>query len=173
MTLGWADAPAGRRLLVVRCSAAKCPTPEPIPALDRYDGPIFRVVRRAVRAGRLSPSAVWIVSARFGVVAGDTPIPWYDEPVSSAGLARALQRLPDQLDRLAAAPSITDALFVVSRAYRPLFEAIRRALPAAAITWLAGSRGAQLTKLHTWLHDEVFNKTFADNPQGERAMVTP
>ena len=44
------------RLLIVACSRAKRPDAGSLPAIDRYDGPAFRLLRRArghaIRVGR-------------------------------------------------------------------------------------------------------------------------
>jgi hypothetical protein len=42
---------SGRLLLIVSCSQRKRPDPGLLPALDRYDGGHFRILREAQREG--------------------------------------------------------------------------------------------------------------------------
>ena len=68
-----------RYLLIVACSQRKRVTPEVLPALERYDGMYFRVLRKARRESYWPEKLdVLIVSAKYGLVAGDTPVAHYD-----------------------------------------------------------------------------------------------
>ena len=68
-----------RYLLIVACSQRKCVTPEVLPALERYDGVYFRVLRKARREGYWPEKLdVLIVSTKYGLLEADTPIAHYD-----------------------------------------------------------------------------------------------
>lgn len=67
-----------RRLLVLSCSRRKRSDPGLLPAIERYDGPPFRVLRRYLRQQPADPPDVYILSAEFGLMHGDRPIPYYD-----------------------------------------------------------------------------------------------
>ena len=89
---------APRYLLIVGCSQRKRPEPGLLPAIERYDGVNFRVLRKAKREGYWPENLdVLIVSAKYGLLRADTPIEDYDkrmtrdralalQPVVSAGL---------------------------------------------------------------------------------------
>ena len=68
------------RLLILSCSQKKRSSPGSIPALERYDGPAFRVMNKFIRV--CSPEAqlpdTYILSAKFGLISADKPIPHYD-----------------------------------------------------------------------------------------------
>ncbi len=60
-----------KRCLIIGCSKSKIKSPGHMPALQRYDGPSFRVLRRFL-AAESSPHAegkvdVFILSAEFGL----------------------------------------------------------------------------------------------------------
>ena len=40
-------------LLIISCSQRKVETSEPLPALERYDGPTYRTLRKAMHEGRI------------------------------------------------------------------------------------------------------------------------
>lgn len=64
------------RLLVLACSAIKRSGRDPIPALARYDGPLWRTLRAADPDGRHAKVA--FLSARYGFRDAATPIADYD-----------------------------------------------------------------------------------------------
>ena len=74
------------RLLILACSATKRGRPEHIPAIERYDGPLWRTLRAADPHGEKAKVA--FLSAHLGFRAANTPIEMYDarmtEPMAAA-----------------------------------------------------------------------------------------
>jgi len=67
-------------LLIQSCSATKQDVEKPVQALDLYDGYFFRIIKKAVRAGRFQPGLdIIIISAKHGVVEPDDKIGNYDQ----------------------------------------------------------------------------------------------
>ncbi|NTB87784.1 hypothetical protein [Agrobacterium tumefaciens] len=64
------------RLLILACSATKRDGPKYLPAIERYDGPLWRTLRTVDPDGRLAKVA--FLSAHFGFRSADTPIEMYD-----------------------------------------------------------------------------------------------
>jgi hypothetical protein len=81
------SAPLPRRLLILACSATKRHDPAPLPARDRYDGPLWRTLRAADPRGRRARVA--FLSARYGFRDAQTPIEDYDARLSE-DLARRM-----------------------------------------------------------------------------------
>ena len=84
-------------LLIISCSARKVSTPEPLSALERYDGPAYRCLRKARREGRVPKNLnVLIVSAKYGLIACKLPVDCYDQrmtPDRAAALRYPIQRI--------------------------------------------------------------------------------
>ena len=87
------------RLLVLACSATKRSDPDPIPALARYDGPLWRTLRAADPEGRTAKVA--FLSAHYGFRDAAAPIADYDARLTQdlaermiAGGVTTLQVLP-------------------------------------------------------------------------------
>jgi hypothetical protein len=74
------SAPLPRRLLILACSATKRHDLAPLPARDRYDGPLWRTLRAADPCSRRARVA--LLSARFGFRAARTLIEDYDARLS-------------------------------------------------------------------------------------------
>lgn len=73
------------RLLVLGCSDLKHRTPGHVPAWFRYDGVLFRVCKKLESRHEFPPDvSVRILSAAFGLLAKETPIPIYDRPMNAA-----------------------------------------------------------------------------------------
>jgi hypothetical protein len=139
------------RLLILSCSATKRTIDGLLPALTRYDGPAYRVLRNALRdLPQERHPRIAILSARFGLIAGDTPLPWYDcqmTPERAAVLTPAVQRdLRTWLQ-----PDITDIFITLGRAYRPVLGDIP--LGAWRITEAQGGIGVRLGQLRRWLRE--------------------
>lgn len=64
------------RLLILACSATKRNGPEYMPAIERYDGPLWRTLRSVDPTGEKAKVA--FLSAHLGLRAADTPIEMYD-----------------------------------------------------------------------------------------------
>lgn len=138
------------RLLILSCSATKRTDTDLLPAQSRYTGPAFRVLRKALR--ELADDAhprVAILSAEFGLIAGDTPIPWYDrrmDPTQAAALTPAVQRELDTI--LADGPG--EVFVNLGRAYLPAIGAV----PAGPwrVSYAHGGIGERLGQLRRWLY---------------------
>lgn len=64
------------RLLILACSATKRPEPDDIPAIDRYNGPLWQTLRHVDPDG--SKARVAFLSARYGFRDARAPIETYD-----------------------------------------------------------------------------------------------
>ncbi len=66
--------PSGDRLLILSCSRRKRLDKDLLPAVERYDGPAFRVLRRFLREMPFEAPDVPILSAEYGLIPHDLPI---------------------------------------------------------------------------------------------------
>lgn len=76
------------RLLVLACSATKRAGPDYMPALERYDGPLWQTLRSADPRGEKAKVA--FLSAHLGFRSADTPIEFYDARMT-AQMAAAMK----------------------------------------------------------------------------------
>lgn len=71
-------------LLVQSCSATKHRVETPVPALELYDGYFFRIIKKALRAGRFQRGLdMVIISAEHGVVEPEDEIGYYDRRMNT------------------------------------------------------------------------------------------
>ena len=142
------------RLLILACSATKRHDVGLMPAFERYDGPNYRTLRcfLANHPEKRDTLVVLILSAEFGLIGGDNPIPNYDRRIDAA---RALELrvsvtavLRGHLDR-----QHYDATFVsLGRDYAPtlvITDDVRSRL--GNLTVASGGIGTRLGQLRRWL----------------------
>src|SRR5438128_9858454 len=72
-----------QRLLILACSQRKRPYASLLPAIERYDGPAFRVLRRYRRLTEDKGLIVYILSAEYGLIPASKQIPTYDRRMDS------------------------------------------------------------------------------------------
>lgn len=70
------------RLLILACSATKRDGPAYVPAIERYDGPLWQTLRSVDPRGEKAKVA--FLSARLGFRAAATPIEMYDARMTPA-----------------------------------------------------------------------------------------
>ena len=141
-------------LLLLSCSSSKRPYPaESIPAIERYTGVFFKVLKKWQREHPMSSGPnVLIISAQFGVLAPETPIPYYDQrmtPARAALLAPSIQRaLRKQLIN----QQYRRILVNLGRDYLRALDGFDGLIEAV---WASGPIGIRARQLKVWLNETV------------------
>ena len=87
----------GRKLLIVSCSADKCPDPGDMEAFDRYTGDMFKSIKKQGIPEENVDLA--IMSAKYGLIRRDTKIPNYNVKMDKK-IANNLLNDPTQVNRI-------------------------------------------------------------------------
>jgi len=144
-----------KRLLILACSRRKRSDPELLPALERYDGPTFRVVRKFLRDSpdRAEALDIAVLSAEFGLISADQRMPDYDRRMTAP---RAYELRSDTLAALKQklAPGGYRELFISApRDYlQALIGCEQFVCRDLVLTISSGTQGRKLTELRDWLH---------------------
>ena len=143
------------RLLILSCSQRKHSAPSLLPALERYDGPAFRVINKFIRMRPFEAQSldVYILSAKFGLIPSSRLIPNYDHRVT-------LQKVRElQLPTLAELKRILvdrqyDELFIsMGKDYLRLLGRYESLVPdSLKVIISAGAMGRKQADLRNWLH---------------------
>lgn len=142
------------RLLIVACSRAKHSSLGTMPAIDRYDGPAFRQLRRAARAGLLGDVTVLILSAKYGLIPDGWMIPDYDQAMTPARASELAGEVTLALWRwLGQRPACQDVFVNVGQGYAPALAGfddwcLRQGI---VVTQAAGGVGERLAQTRAWL----------------------
>lgn len=173
--------PPCSRLLILACPATKRGGPDRIPAIERYDGPLWRTLRHVDPHGR--KARVAFLSARYGFRDADSPIEAYDARMTedvaahmiAGGIGRRWPR-PRAQDRVMPEgehPGMHIAR-MVRRANRPIadvalvggwlylrvmralvceFQQFGKVAPGARIVEINASIGVMRRELRVWLEE--------------------
>jgi hypothetical protein len=142
------------RLLILACSATKRHDAGLLPAIERYDGPNYRTLRRFVADHPAGCEAldVFILSGELGLLRGHTAIPDYDRRMDTRRVLALRLSVADVLsshleDRR------YDATFVgLGRDYAPALEITSDLRPhLGTLTVATGGIGTRLGQLRRWL----------------------
>jgi hypothetical protein len=140
-------------MLILACSRRKRSDEELLPAVERYDGPAFRVLRRFVRERSSEAPEILILSAEHGLIPHDLPIPNYNRTMTRA---RALQLRPHVVQRLGHVLGVRHYQRVLVLAGRTYLEALGTPdylfADEMEVRIGAGSLGRRLADLHDWLY---------------------
>jgi len=147
------------RLLILSCSQRKRHEEGLLPAIERYDGPLFRILRRYLQSGAVNKDRranldIYILSAEFGLIPADRQIPEYERRMT---LARAQELNSSVLE------SLRD-VFDSNVLYREVFLCMGQDYQRSLTGWEAwrpsdlpvieatGSLGGMQSQLHDWLY---------------------
>lgn len=145
------------RKLILSCSKRKSGSAELIPALERYDGVAFRLLRRYLRISDEKPD-IFILSAEYGLITSEQEIPAYDTQMTSARADRMKATVFAQAEKLFLAESLTkrNQIFInLGRNYHSSFSEVFHILETrSSLTVASGSSGKRLGQMYDWLYGE-------------------
>jgi hypothetical protein len=161
------------RLLILKCSARKRGPIEPIAAVERYDGPLWQVLRsyRRERPKHAADLVVYGLSAEYGLIAGDTSIPHYDRTMdvdrADALIAEVLRTFSGLM-----AQDYAHLCLGISDRYLRAMTGWEQFVPTTcAVTITDGPMGTKLGQLRAWLEGREW--TPQERPEQYIAPATP
>jgi hypothetical protein len=140
------------RLLILACSQRKVPVKGYVRAIDRYDGPAFRVLRKYLRENKNGSLVVLILSAKYGLIESQRAIPWYDQRLSHASAERLRPQVLEAARRVLQSRLWQAVGLCAGKEYRSVVGDLAELIPAGAhLDLLAGGLGKRLAALRDWL----------------------
>ena len=143
-----------KRCLILSCTQTKRDDEAKLPALDRYDGPTFRVVRKFLReADRdLLNVDIHILSARYGLIEADKVIEDYDQRMTAARASKLRSGVLEKLGRILAR-RYDEVFLVLGRTYMKALEGYDSLVPdGTEVIVSRAPAGKRLTELKRWLY---------------------
>jgi hypothetical protein len=144
-------------LLIVTCSQRKRSTPDLLPAIERYDGVYFRVLRKARREGYWPEHLdVLIVSAKYGLLDLDIAIENYDLRMT---LKQAMQLKPLVAPILAEqveSRTYAEVFLNVSKIYCMVLKGWNVRLSSdTTVIYASGRIGQRARQMRNWLREKT------------------
>lgn len=151
-----------KRLLILACSKRKVDTPGEIRAIDRYDGYFFRILKNSHH----SNLDVIILSAKFGLLSSEDPIPWYDHKMDIHDVARMSKETLQRFTSLV--PDVNKYLEVAinlgsnyMECFAPTMDYIKRSYHGKVII-IDGPLGIRGQKLKEWVSINLNSHSYHD-----------
>lgn len=123
-----------------------------MPAIERYDGPTFRVLRRYIAVSPPSPPITYVVSAEHGLINVEQPIAHYDRTMTSGRADElrgdVLQGLTEAFDRVGP----VSIMILMGERYARTLAGARESPILEVAQIVGGSVGRQIALLHDWLY---------------------
>jgi len=140
-------------LLLIACSQRKRTDQNLVPALERYDGNTYRMIRKLQHVKQWPSNVdILILSAEFGLIAADQPIPFYEKRMDRA---RAIELRPAVLTALQnclKGDKQYASLYIdLGKDYLPAIEGFEILYGNMQITCAQGRIGQRLHNLKCWL----------------------
>lgn len=143
----------GRYLLIVACSQRKLSDDGLLPAIARYDGPIFRLLRRFLQQKPPSFPDIYILSAEFGLISQDYLIPYYDRRMTKERSQQLQQEVMAKLQHILNTTPYQEICICLGRDYFNALNEYETLIQSGSNIQIAtGSIGKKLAKLYTWLY---------------------
>jgi hypothetical protein len=145
------------RALVLSCSQSKRAEDAKLPAIERYNGPAFRLLRRYME-NTVEELGIYILSAEFGLIPHHRLIPFYDQRMTKQRAQELRVKVTGQARRLfttkAPRRKQKHQLFInlgrnYLQAFEPTFDFL---VSGSIITMASGASGKRLAEMHDWLY---------------------
>ena len=155
---------AAGHLLILGCSDKKIENFSQAPALEVYDGPSYRVLRKFLKENGWPPGLmIKIISAKNGIIDANTLIKKpYDKRLDKETAEKIRPKVMQSLSEV----GLPTSVFInLSKDYRPAISCITTLFGWDRITESEGRNGEKLQAMKKWLHD-LPNSTAAVTVQG-------
>ncbi len=166
------DTRVSTSLVILGCGQRKRRTSRLLPAIDRYDGPTFRVLRKHTREAPENQADACILSGRFGLIPGTFPIPFYDHPLAHTDYATLRAQVEEQLKRTLDETQ-PERLFVSvgSHYWSLLEEPLARDVAPARLAVATGGIGGRASQLAYWLRSGERGEAISECTRGEATLL--
>jgi hypothetical protein len=135
-----------KRLLILACSQRKRPNPGLLPAIERYDGPQFQVLRKFLLEQPVKAQSVdiFVLSANFGLISANQPTPNYDYKMSPQRAQELQPKVTCALEQVLQVNPYSELFISLGQNYWQALVGYERLVPMETqVTVAEGSQGGR------------------------------
>ncbi len=141
-----------RYMLIIACSQRKSLEPGLLPALERYDGGSYRLLRKAKRERYLPERLdVTILSAKYGLITASTFIATYEQRMTRERARELHAQTVQTLQNYAQQHCYRDVYVDLGQDYYPAIGDVSKIFANASIIYAQGKIGERLARVKHWL----------------------
>lgn len=139
-------------LLIISCSKRKKSTQEKRPAIEVYDGPVYRSLRKRFNNISTLPLDIYIVSAKYGLVEAQYEIKSYEYEMTFKRALELRGVVSVALDRILKGKKYREIFINLGARYRITLGAIERIVNKdTRLTFAEGNLGQRTSQTIRWL----------------------
>ena len=129
-----------------------------LPALERYDGPTYRVVRKFLRENPQQKRLldIYILSAEFGLIAASYLTPYYERRMNKQRACELQPNVLAKLKRILEEQMFAALHINLGKEYFKTLSGYEQFIPVSMkVAVSAGSQGRKLSALRNWLYGDM------------------
>lgn len=143
-----------QRIIITSCSQRKKIDKNLLPAIERYDGPSFRLLRKYL-CQTTDNLDVYILSAKYGLISYENEIPFYEEKLKKQKSGELTKLSISQANHIFPKTKRKEVFVNLGDLYLQVFEPILEKLSQTnSLVFTSGSSGKRLAEMHDWLYGE-------------------
>lgn len=147
-----------KKLLLISCSAKKKKFQHLAPAIEVYDGPLFRMLRKIKRSRKCPHLHVKIISAKYGLITPSTLINYYDKRITKEELLERNSALLSSLITLFRVYNYSEIFICLGKDYLSAISGFENYVPPKCrLTYSQGKIGQKLKQTRDWILHTVEN----------------
>lgn len=162
----------GSRCLILGCSRTKNEAAELLPAIQRYDGPPFKVLRRYIdeNPGATHVLDIFVLSAKYGLIDGQTPIANYDRHMTNKRAVEMYDKVMGKIQSDLLPQNYGEIFLSMGRTYLQAMSGLENLVNGQTQVIISdGTAGRKLTELRNWL----WGKDISPAKPKESGIITP
>ena len=145
-----------RRLIILSASQRRSTDPQPLPAIERYQGVFFRVVKKYLRQGKLKNADIIIVSERYGVLQADEEVPYHTPFQGKLTLSKQMleeinQKNLAKLKSIFSKTRYSEIIVVCGREFQELIKGFEELTDAKVVLCKGRGPGPKAQNLKQWI----------------------
>lgn len=142
-------------LLILACSQRKVDCQNLLPAIERYDGGSYRVIKKAKRELKnLDNIKILILSAKYGLIETVTPIANYEQRINRERAKELNHEVLQALRKYAIADDYLEIYIDLALDYSLAIEGVQSLFPRSRFVFAKGRIGERLRQLKLWLEEK-------------------
>lgn len=150
--------PIQQHLLILACSQRKLSNKELIPAIERYDGGSFRVIKKAKREQKdLNNIEILILSAKYGLIESSIPIANYEQRINQQRAKELNRQVLQILKKYANNDNFVEIYLDLGLDYSYAIQGVTELFPRSHFIFAKGKIGERLRQLKLWLEEKAID----------------
>lgn len=160
------------RCLILGCSRTKNKNSELIPAIQRYNGPSFKVLRRYMNEnpGNSDTLDIFVLSAKYGLIDGQTLIANYDQYMTNKQATEMYGKVMERIQNDLLPQNYCEIFLSMGKTYLQAMSGLENLVNGHTRVIISdGATGRKLADLRNWL----WGKDISPTKPKESGTITP